>query len=346
MNLAAVDKIAKAMLYEGYVLYPYRASAVKNRQRFNFGVLYPRAYSQAQGDLEPYLSQMKCLVAGNPNSRIEVRVRFLHLVDRALFQLDGQSRFAVARMEVDGHIYQTWEEAAEQEISLPITSLESLLATPLEWRADIEGSQSEEVIRNSRGEAVGIIVRTRQALHLLVEVNAQIISDGVFRLSIRVNNLTEMADSAVTREKTLLRSAVSSHTILGVEDGKFVSLLEPPEDLRAAVESCKNIGGFPVLLGARGQHDTLLASPIILYDYPEIAAESAGDLFDSTEIDEILSLRIMTLTDEEKREVRGSDERARRILERTEALPQEQLMKLHGALRGLRHVRAGEEVAP
>jgi hydrogenase maturation protease len=80
----------------------------------------------------------------------------------------------------------------------------------------------------------------------------------------------------------------------------------------------------------------MLSSPIILYDYPQIAPESAGDLFDGTEIDEILTLRILTLTDEEKREMRGVDERARRLLERTETLPPEQMMKLHGAMRGKR----------
>jgi hydrogenase maturation protease len=80
----------------------------------------------------------------------------------------------------------------------------------------------------------------------------------------------------------------------------------------------------------------MLSSPIILYDYPQIAPESPGSLFDGTEIDEILSLRILTMTDEEKREMRQSDEYARQILERTESMPQEQFMKLHGAMRGLR----------
>ena len=83
----------------------------------------------------------------------------------------------------------------------------------------------------------------------------------------------------------------------------------------------------------------MLSSPIILYDYPQIAPESAGDLFDGTEIDEILSLRIMTLTDEEKLEMCQSDDRAREMLERTETMPVEQLMKLHGVLRGLRPVK-------
>ncbi len=105
---------------------------------------------------------------------------------------------------------------------------------------------------------------------------------------------------------------------------------------RELAAGCKNVGTWPVLVGEEGQCDTVLSSPIILYDYPQIAPESAGDLFDGTEIDEILSLRIMTLTDEEKREMSQSDERARQMLERTETMPVEQLMKLHGVLRGLR----------
>ena len=91
-----------------------------------------------------------------------------------------------------------------------------------------------------------------------------------------------------------------------------------------------------MLAGEEGQRDMVLSSPIILYDYPQIAPESPGDLFDGTEIDEILALRILTMTDAEKLEVRNGDERARRILERTEMLPPEHFQKLHGALRGLR----------
>ena len=96
---------------------------------------------------------------------------------------------------------------------------------------------------------------------------------------------------------------------------------------------CQNLGTWPVL--ATDNADAMLSSPIILYDHPQIAPESAGNLFDSTEIDEILSLRILTLTEEEKREMRQSDDRTRGILERTENMPEEQFMKLHGVLRGL-----------
>jgi hypothetical protein len=132
---------------------------------------------------------------------------------------------------------------------------------------------------------------------------------------------------------------VSTHAILHCAEGDFVSLLEPADELQHAVSACQNRGVWPVLVGEDGDTHTLLASPIILYDYPQIAPESPGDLFDGGEIDEILSLRIMTMTDEEKREMRHSDERARQILERTENLPEEHLLKLHGVLRSLREAK-------
>ena len=142
-----------------------------------------------------------------------------------------------------------------------------------------------------------------------------------------------------------MRSFVSTHTILDVRDGEFVSLLDPPEAFREAAAGCSNVGTYPVLIGAEGSRDCMLSSPIILYDYPQIAPESAGNLFDGTEIDEILTLRIMTLTDEEKHEMRGADDRARQILERTEALPLEQLMKMHGAMRSVKPKEKAKEQA-
>jgi len=156
-----------------------------------------------------------------------------------------------------------------------------------------------------------------------------------------VKNLTplERNPDQTSRDAALMQSLVSAHTLLGAVNGQFVSLLEPPEDLKNLATCCQNLGAWPVLVGAEGERDTMLASPIILYDYPQIAPESPGDLFDGTEIDEILALRIMTMTDDEKREMRGTDDRARKILERTEALPVEHLAKLHGTLRELRPLK-------
>ena len=162
---------------------------------------------------------------------------------------------------------------------------------------------------------------------------------NLFKVVVSVRNTTPLATLPSGRDAALLHSLVSTHVVLGVRDGDFISLLEPPGELQEVSMQCQNVGLWPVLVGDPGERDTMLASPIILYDYPQIAPESAGDLFDGTEIDEILSLRILTLTDEEKKEIRQSDDRARQILERTEDMPAEQFMKLHGAVRGLRPLK-------
>jgi hypothetical protein len=160
-----------------------------------------------------------------------------------------------------------------------------------------------------------------------LSVSSVAVSDSVFRLTIRIGNLSEDLED---------RSMLSVHTLLGIERGQFLSLLDPPEEYKIATAACRNIGTWPVLAGREGDRHLMLSSPIILYDYPKIAPESAGDLFDSTEIDEILTLRVLTLSDDEKKELSSGDDRVRRILERTESLPPQALAKLHGAIRGLR----------
>ncbi len=162
-----------------------------------------------------------------------------------------------------------------------------------------------------------------------VEIESARVGRCVFRFTVRISNLTAGAgaDGAM----------LSVHTLLGVERGAFLSLLDPPEEHRAAATACQNIATWPVLAGREGERSLMLSSPIILYDYPQIAPESAGDFFDGTEIDEILTLRVLTLSDEEKQEVRAGDDRSRAILDRTEALPPEAFAKMHGAIRGLRN---------
>jgi hypothetical protein len=197
-----------------------------------------------------------------------------------------------------------------------------------------------EPLSDGDGMVVGRLVRTQTGIDGAIYVAAHPVVAGVYRVVVRVKNVTPLSDAThISREEALMRSLVSAHLLLGVHEGEFVSLLDPPEALREATALCRNVGTFPVLVGEEGRRDTMLSSPIILYDYPQIAPESAGDLFDGTEIDEILSLRIMTMTEEEKHEMRQSDERARQLLERTETLPEEHLMKLHGVLRGLRPLK-------
>jgi hypothetical protein len=345
VNRERVDKIAEAVLYEGYMLYPYRASAVKNQQRWNFGVLTPRSYSEEQNGSEAWTMQTQCLLEGGPSTRLGVRIRFLQIVNRSVGKtaqfLDeipaskGTELQIVDKLVVGGQTFAPWQEAMEREVALsplhPGAGFSHSLL-PFEFHA----GQELEPVRDEGGRIAGEIIREWESLSGSIEVDSEQCGDGLLKVTVRIRNLTSYESQAdQSRADALMYSLVSAHTILTVEDGQFVSLLDPPTKLKSLASVCRNIGTWPVLVGEEGDRDTMLSSPIILYDYPQIAPESPGGLFDGTEIDEILSLRILTLTDEEKREMRQSDERGRQILERTENMPPEQFMKLHGALRGL-----------
>jgi len=347
MNLATVDRIANAVLYEGYMLYPYRPSSVKNQQRWNFGVLAPQSYSEAQRGSEAWMMQTECLAEGSSLTAVEVRVRFLQLVARTVGKFsaplseileDEIPEFElVEKLTVNGRTYQPWQEAMERELCLPLYNLEALSCNPGREAFNFPVEKQFEALPDADRRIAGVLVRERSPLSATVEVRSEKAEGGIFKISVVVRNTTAFdAEQVSGRDHALLSSMASVHTVLYAQDGRFVSQMAPPETLSALAASCRNIGTWPVLVGEEGEADMMLSSPIILYDYPQIAPESAGDLFDGTEIDEILSLRIMTLTDDEKREMSQSDERARAMLERTENMPVEQFMKLHGVLRGLR----------
>ena len=351
MNLELVEKIADAVLYEGYMLYPYRASSVKNRQRFNWGALAPESYSRAQKGTEAFEMQTECLLEGDENTTLNVKIRFLHLVSREIGKLenpldelptDSEPTFHfVPTLDVGGQLYQTWQEAIEREVDLPTLNLNQVSETK---QFSFPTTRTLEPLRDENEKVVGVIVRTQQEIFGVIESHIhKIESQPAYKLTVRVKNQTPFENAETkTREEALLHSTVSTHTILSAKKGEFVSLLEPPDELSEAVAACENIKTYPVLAGTEGETDCMLSSPIILYDYPQIAAESAGDLFDGAEIDEILTLRIMTLTDDEKREMRGLDERARKMLERTENMPDEQLLKMHGAMKGVAKSQGNE----
>jgi hydrogenase maturation protease len=349
MRLDVVEQIARATLYEGYMLYPYRPSSVKNQQRFNFGVLYPRAYGEAPDATEASSMQTECLLLANPSASIDIRLRFLHLAQRQIGKLaapvveinEDQLEFQlVDSLTIGDQMFQTWQEAVEEEIRAPIFKLQDL-EQPRRVPFLLPSKRRLEAIRDEAGLIVGVIIRDQECITGGIEISVQFEGELTKLTVVALNQTTLDRPGTTARDEALLRSMVSTHMILGVSNAEFVSLLDPPERFRSAIAGCQNIGTWPVLVGADGERDTMLSSPIILYDYPEIAPESAGELFDGTEIDEILTLRIMTLTEDEKREMRGADDRARKILERTESLPVEQFMKMHGAVRGLKRVAKG-----
>src|SRR5262245_6242073 len=109
MNPTPVELIARALLYEGYILYPYRPTALKNRQRWSPGALVPRACGEAQ-EGEPWFLQAECLVRGD-SPVLTTRLRFLHLFARIGASAD-------------------WQEATEQDIPTPETRLGELVGQP------------------------------------------------------------------------------------------------------------------------------------------------------------------------------------------------------------------------
>ncbi|HZK81374.1 MAG TPA: hypothetical protein VFC46_09915 [Humisphaera sp.] len=356
MNQEMVDKIVAAVLYEGYVLYPYRPS-VKNHHRWTFGGIYPRAYSEKQNGSDPWTMQTQCLVRGGKEATLQVKVRFLHLMMRHVEEAsegisEGDQQFRpVPSLQVEGQLFQTWQEAVERDVELEHLNIASLITAPQSRKFAFAASSETYPLRESNGKVVGRIVREQQRLGGSIEISAEPKAADLFLLTVRVANLTPLDESAsaaaipdvqstgdprsTSRDDALLRALVSTHVILGVKRADFISLTDPPQEAREQAAACVNIGCWPVLIGEPGETDTMLSSPIILYDYPQVAPESPGDLFDGLEIDEILTLRIMTLTDEEKRQAAAVDDRVRTLLSRTSALASEQLLSLHGMVRGV-----------
>ena len=312
MNFESAKEIAAAILYEGYILYPYRPTAVKNRQRWNFGTLYPRIYAEAQRPAESCRLVAECLVT-DANASVEIKVSFL--------QLMRKQRTSVANAQALTDPSLAWAEAVERTSVLGDLRVQDLLGSSLVRTLAFESADEE-------------------ALQATLTIEAEPRNDGCCKLRVKFENVSALAsDSAAQREEALPRSFVSAHVLLGIEGGEFISLLEPEERFRDSAAACCNVGVFPVLVGEEPERRMMLCSPIILYDYPKIAPESEGDFFDGTEMDEMLTLRVLTLTDAEKQAMREGDARARRILERTEALSDEAMTKAHGAVRGLREMR-------
>jgi len=345
MNSELVDRIVEAVLYEGYILYPYRSTALKNRQRWNFGILAPDAASPGESVAgERSWTQTECLAAVDGKTVLNVNVRFLHLQRRQAYCLSQPVRVPeeitpdllepVGRIDVGERCYETWEEVAERRFTVSELHLDKLLSSPCQTGFTSQSVEMLEPLYGPGGYIPGALIRSRDQIAGTLAVSAEPAGKELVKITVTAKNSTPVDSSLCrSRDQILACSMLSTHIVLNIQQGSFISLLDVPEQYQAAAESCRNIGVWPVLAGEEGSRDCMLASPIILYDYPRIAPESAGALFDSTEIDEMLALRIRTLTDEEKLQMARADDRTRRLLERTRALSDSEFLKLHGVFR-------------
>jgi hypothetical protein len=314
--------VADAVLYEGYLLYPYRGTSSKNQSRWQFGVLGP------PGAADAGLGEDDTLAAQFPvdsAQAITMVVRFLQLQHRrAERELPGGEFEPVDELTTPSGSWLTWDEAVECEMSFgPLAFDDQPPPLPVVAPAATE-------IEPLDG---GRLVRERQEVRGLLTVSHE--PDGALRrVSVRVSNVGEsVCGKADGKDSVIARSMIGTHIIAEVVGGQFVSLLEPLSAAADAVSRCTQHRCFPVLAGPPGTDDMLLISPIILYDHPEVAEQSNTALYDCTEIDEILTLRVMTMTDEEKAQARATDPRAAQIIDQCDAMSPEAMARLHGVLR-------------
>lgn len=344
-----LSAVADAVLYEGYLLYPYRRSSAKNRVRWQFGVLFPRAWVERDGPVVPGVSgsadswyqQTECLLRiGQPGALLRVRLRYLQMQRKQVEETgqDGGHRPVESLRTGDGTVHLTFDEAMPYEADI-VVPLDDLLDG--ERTVPVGAAAALDIEQLPGG--IGRVVRRRDELSASTTLRAERVGQDLCRLRVRTANTGPAPDGNAGRDEALCSALIATHTLIGGEGVEFVSLIDPPKDLRAQADGCRNEFTFPVL-GGDAPHgprdgatgDVLLSSPIILPDHPQVAPESPGDLHDAAEIDEILTLRTMLLTDEEKREARATDPRAAAILDRVDTMPPEVFARLHGAVRSLR----------
>jgi hypothetical protein len=336
--------VADAVLFEGYALYPYRPSSAKNQIRWQFGVLAPRAWSEAGGG-DPWWQETQTLIAPRePRIELSGRLRFLQL----------QRRDPDADQPRGPGTVPSWDEGLLQEIDFA-------LRWPSGDQAGDDGWTSVEIhppggVDRREGAPLagvsgssGVAQFRRWPLAGAIRSRVTVCAAGgppLLQINVRIENLASWVSPGAPRHDAIRGAFLGTHLLLAVAGGDFVSLMDPPPWAVAAAARCRNVGTYPVLAGRSGRRDLILSAPVILEDHPAVAPESPQDLFDATEVDEILTLRILTLSDGEKQEMRAADPRLAALLDRVEQLGPEGMARLHGATRDLRPmVRPPEEPA-
>ncbi|MEO6568108.1 MAG: hypothetical protein ABIO94_05040 [Opitutaceae bacterium] len=277
MNSELLEKVVNAVLYEGYILYPYRASSKKNRQRFTFGRVYPEEYSVAQKGAEPCAMQTEVLVrTQSPECALNISVRFLHPMAREVGVLaepvaelptTGEPNFQLVNEQLIGEkLCQTWQESVERVFELPPLFIRD--PSPRTKDFHFDPSRALEPLRAAE-KIAGVFIRRQEAVFGSVETSVTQIDDQVSRVTIRIWNKTPVpAADLDNQDAIVMRTFASTHTVVHVTDGEFISLLEPPPEYAEAAAACQNVNTWPVLVGeAKNETDTMLSSPIILYDY-------------------------------------------------------------------------------
>ncbi|MEV7807120.1 hypothetical protein AB0O28_29655 [Microbispora sp. NPDC088329] len=273
--LEAARRVADAVLYEGYPLHPYRATAGENRSRWQFGVLVPPSCPG-----EPSASVTECLLEEcveeglkeGGDVTLDLRLRFLHVRGRTVERVEDDGYWPVPKLTIGGHDYLSSEEATERE-ARAVLSLAQVMGGQRVVDVHVPCDRIIEPIAGPGDERTGRIVCEHQPLDAEMRISAERLPGpyGLVRLRVEVENTAAWEGADAPREEALRRSLVAAHLLIGVSGGAFVSLLDPPLWAETAARRCHNENTWPVLVGEPGRRDVVLSSPIILYDHPAVA---------------------------------------------------------------------------
>lgn len=322
INPASVlDSLTKTVLYEGYSIFPYHRTSVKNLKPIPFGVIYPEQY-HSHHPHAPTRMKTECIVAAQKNCTVNITVRFLHLITTRIFQQTDKEN---ASLQSEG-----WQ-TIERQINSGNLFISELIGNKKIFPIAYDRIDEDKNVYDENNE-----LKEKQSNSVLkikgtvaIEVFAIEKTDNVFRISITVSNDTSLINAeSISRGEVLQQSFLSTNTILKATNGEFISDQNPSEEFKEIVAKCEKIGTWPILIDE--SNTTMLSSPIILYDYPKINAQSNLDLFDSLEIEEMLILHLSAMSDNEKQQIGERDEKMREMLDKASQVTPKELLDLHG----------------
>lgn len=332
-----LENLTRTLLYEGYSLYPYYRSALKNQKPIPFGVIFPKDYN-AYNEHSNSCIQSHTIIKGGKNLKVSITVRFLHLRKTELFKHniengnnDYEPQFS---LDVNGHTYRRGWQTIERKLTVDHVSLRELIKGQKIRPLEFESMNDGEFILNEEKEIIAKQTISVSPIKGFIEVKANKVENrsDSHRLTVTVTNTTAVENAnMIMRDEALLKSFLSTHIILQAEHGEFISHQDTPEEWKPAIETCNNINTWPILIDKRDT--TMLSSPIILYDYPEINALSSGDLFDSTEIEEALLLHVNLLSEEDKSKIGTGDQKINAMLQKVNNLRPEDLHQYHSMMK-------------
>ena len=329
--------LTRSILYEGYSLYPYYRSAVKNQMPVPFGVIFPQDYA-AFHEHAPSRIQSECIIAGISNPSVTIQVRFLQVRKTEVFEKrtgDGENGefIAVARTEVNDRCLESGWQTIERNHSFECRAADLInrcKILPVAFDSWNEG----EMIFNADKKVVAKLVTTVSATQGMIGFAMELIEgkSDAYRLTVVVTNATHIDQAAtISRDAVLGQSFLSSNIVFKTGEAQFISHLDPPSQWQSAIDACRNIHTWPIIVD--DDNRALLSSPIILNDHPQINPQSAGDLFDSTEIEEALLLHVNLLSEQEKERICSNDPKLQAMLNKVSSLTPGDLSSYHSMMK-------------